>query len=283
MAARYGEVVDLYVLYDVSLQSESENEPCRPVGQAGADRYVQLIESQLVTVVGPFGHGQACHIAHGMHVVAHVIDVGEMAFVLRVIQVRGVVVGVVVLVALMAGVSRRAAMAVAHGPVRMTLIVGCWRRRAAVVGPVALIVTVPLMLPLRTTARLTRRGPLLVVHFGLARSNRPLGQIPPRHLERVHGVPGLLDHDAHGRVRHRPLDVVQPLRLPRLRDATDDHQVGGGGAPATGHPRRLYLCLHRQPDVRRSGQRDRQDRRTLHRRTPQEISQVHRRAPSRQA
>ncbi len=103
---------------------------------------MQLIQSQLVTVVSPFGHGQARHVPHDMHVVA-----------------------------VMAGLRR-------------------------------------------PTAGLAFRGLPLLAFVGPARSNRFAGQIPSRPLKRVRGMPGLLDRDAHGRLRHRPLNVVQPLGVP---------------------------------------------------------------------
>ncbi|WP_232107729.1 hypothetical protein [Streptomyces gossypiisoli] len=245
-------MIDLDVLHDVSLQSESENEPRWPVDQAGADRYMQLIEPQLVPVVTPFGHRQACHLAHRVHVVAHVAHMAGMAFVLHVVHVRGMVVGPVVLVTLMAWVRRMVVVAVAHGVVRMALIVGYWRRRAAVVRAVAVIITVPAVLPLRTIARVARRSLLLIVSVGLSWSDRSVGQIPPRHLERMGGMTGLFDHGSHGRLRHRSLDAVQPLRVPRLRGAADDQQVGVGRGARHRPPPPTYLCLHLQPDVRRS-------------------------------
>ncbi|ELS58516.1 hypothetical protein STVIR_0509 [Streptomyces viridochromogenes Tue57] len=275
-------MVHLDALDDVSLQGETENEPRRPVTQPRTEWQVQLIESQLVSVVGPFGHRQACHLARGVHVVTHVIHMAGMALVIHVVHVRRMVGGLVVSVTLVSGVSGMVAMAVTHGVAVVALAVGGFGRRVVVVRAVIMPVIVYRVLAVRMVARLARPSGI-VCHVGPARTHRPVGQVRAGHVESACDPSALAHHDAHGGLRHRLLDAVQPLRILGRWDATHDQQIRGSRSAHRRPPPPTYLRLDFQPEFRRFGQRDHQHCRAVHRRTPQKAPQVHLRAPSRQA
>ncbi|MFI6436904.1 hypothetical protein [Streptomyces sp. NPDC050759] len=233
------------------------------------------------------------HVIHmaGMALVIHVIHVIHarcmVVGLLAVMAVMAVMVAVVA-VAAVAGMSRMVAGAVAvvQRVVVMALVVGHPRRRAVMVPAVALIVPVPVVpvVPaVRMAAGLAPRGLLLVGCVGRTRIHRSVREVPPRRVERVRDLPGLLHHNPQSGLRHRPLDAFQPLRVPWLGDTADDQQVGGGRSARYRPSPSTHLRFHGHPDFRRSWQRDHQHRRALHRGTPQKALQVHRRAPSRQA
>ncbi|MEU1850766.1 hypothetical protein ABZ499_16195 [Streptomyces sp. NPDC019990] len=191
----------------------------------------------------------------------HVIGVAAMALVIDMAPVRRVVIGPVVPLPLVAGVSGMATMAVVRAVVAMTLIVGCFGRRAVMMRAVAVPLTRALVIAVRMGAGLVR-------HVGSAPGHRPVDQVPVGHIERAGDPPALPCHDAQGGLRHRPLDAVKPLPVLRRRNAADDQQIRGGWSIHDGPPPPAYLRLGLQPEFRRTGHRHRQHRGAGHRRTP---------------
>ncbi|KDN76084.1 hypothetical protein DF19_21380 [Streptomyces olindensis] len=187
-----------------------------------------------------------------------------MACVVHMVLVRPVVSRLVVLMPLVAGVSGMVTMAVVHAVTvwaLITLIVGCFGRRAVVVRVVVVPLTVPLMIAVLMSAGLVR-------HVGPVPSHRPVDQVPASHVERAGDPPALPCHDAQGGLRHRPLDAVKPLSVLRRRDAADEQQIRGGWSIHDGPPPPTYLRLSLQPEFRHSRHRHRQHRGACHRRAP---------------
>ncbi|WP_337662867.1 hypothetical protein [Streptomyces cellulosae] len=179
---------------------------------------MQLIEPQPVSVVTPLGHRKTCHFSHSVHVVTHVIHMAALAFVIHMVHVRRVVSGLVVIMPRVVGVCGMVTVAVVRAAVvrtLITLIVGCFGRRAVVAGAVAVLVAVLLVIAMLIGARLVR-------HFDPVPSHRPVEQVAASHVEHAGDLPALPRDDAQGGFRHRPLDAVQPLRLLRRQDAADD-------------------------------------------------------------
>ncbi|MFI6012155.1 hypothetical protein ACIBAG_25630 [Streptomyces sp. NPDC051243] len=56
--------LDPDLLDEVTLQSHTQDQPRRPVGEGRPERHMEPVEPQPVTVVGTIGHGQAAHDAH---------------------------------------------------------------------------------------------------------------------------------------------------------------------------------------------------------------------------
>jgi hypothetical protein len=183
---------------------------------------MQLVEPQLVPVVVPFGHRQTCDLAHGVHVVPHVIHMAAMALVILVVHVRSVVRRLLVIVTLVTGVSGMV-WAVAHVVV-IAMILGRLGRRLVVVRTAVVLVAVSLGLAVGMVARPVRRSRAISRRL----SHRLVAQVSPRHVERVYDLAALPEHDAHSGLRHRPFDAVQPRRVLRGRGTTHDKQIGGG-------------------------------------------------------
>ncbi|CAM5514686.1 hypothetical protein SCHAM137S_01734 [Streptomyces chartreusis] len=108
-------MVHLDALYDVSLEGEAKDESGRPVRQRGTDRHVELVEPQLVSVVGPFGHRQTCHLAHGVHAVTHVVHMVGMVLVIRLVHVGRVIRRLLLAVAFVSGMSDVVVLALVLG------------------------------------------------------------------------------------------------------------------------------------------------------------------------
>jgi hypothetical protein len=315
-------VLDLRLLHDITLKCQAKDEPRRPVAEGGAQRNMEHVEPQSVTVVVPLGHRQTgdLHVAHVVALVALVavvpvmVVVGLMPFVPLValvflvsvicfvcfvtVSAAGVVACVTTMLRMMGVAGGLVLSGVGDVPlvgfmVRRVLTMPLHRLHVVTVCAVTVVLLPGFVPGVLFVAVFLMAGVLAVCGQVSALAGlSPVGGLPrPSAGGKGHGarlqflghVVATAQSDQHPRSGHRTPQRLHPLRVPGLRRPGDDQQIRGT-RPLHHRPTSAAdLGLGRQPDLRRPGPRDEQDTRARHGCAPQRFSQAHRNAPSRQA